>query len=66
MADVSAVPAVDNDVDGLLLDELVTVSGDLLTLRVEEVEGYVGALVEDRYEAFLGGPFILADSFRPR
>ncbi len=64
--DVSVIPAVDNNLDGVLVDELVTVTGVLRTLGGEEVERYVGSVAANRHEAFLGRPVLVADSFRPR
>ncbi len=64
--DVSVIPAIDNDLDGLVVDERVTVTGVLLRLGSKDVKRYLGVSVEHRYSAFLGEPVVLADSFRPR
>ena len=64
--DISAIAAIDNDLDGVIENELVTVSGVLRTLDVGEIERYADALVAEQYHAFLGSPVIMADSFRPR
>lgn len=63
--DVSVIPAVDNDLDGVVVDELLEVSGVLRTFAFDEVERHVGELVDERHDSFVGQPVILADSFVP-
>ncbi len=63
--DVSTVPAIDNDLDGAVQGERVQVTGRLLVLTREELEGYVGGLDDGRYEEFVGEPVIVARSITP-
>ncbi len=64
--DVSAIPALDDDLDGLVTGELVQVTGVVQTFRPEEIERRLGELLDQRYEPFRGRPVVLADSFSPR
>ncbi len=64
--DVSTIPAVDDDLDGLVTDELVEVGGVVRTFRLEEIERHVGELIDGRYEPFVGRPVVLADGIVPR
>ena len=64
--DVSVVPAVDTDLDGVLTDERVEVTGVVRIFAIEEAESYVGELIDERYEAFVGEPVIVADAITPR
>ena len=64
--DVSVVPAVDNNLDGVLTGERVEVTGVVRVFAIEEAESYVGELIDERYEAFVGEPVIVADAITPR
>lgn len=64
--DVSALSALDNDLDGVVTNEQVRVTGVLRVLDIEEIESYVGELIDARYEAFVGQPVIVADAVTPR
>ena len=64
--DVSIVPAVDNNLDGVLTGERVEVTGVVRIFAIEEAESYVGELIDERYEAFVGEPVIVADAITPR
>lgn len=63
---VSAIPAIDDNLDGVLRNEEITVSGVLRRFAPEEIESYVGPIPAERYESFVGRPVIVADSIRPR
>ncbi len=63
--DISVIPAIDNDLDGVVANDRVEVSGMLRRFAIEDVERYVGELNDQRYETFVGKPVILAESFRP-
>ena len=64
--DVSAVPAIDNNLNGVMRSERVQVTGVLERFAIEETESYVGELIDERYEPFVGEPVILVDAFTPR
>ena len=64
--DVSAMSALDNDLDGVVTNEQVRVTGVLRVLDTEEIESYVGELIDARYEPFVGEPVIVADAVTPR
>ncbi len=64
--DVATIPAVDNDLDGVLRGEQVQVRGMVRALSIEEMESFVGELIDERYEQFEGKPLILADSVTPK
>ncbi len=64
--DVSVVPAVDNDLDGVLTDERVRVTGVVRVFALDEIESEVGELMDERYERFVGEPVLLADAITPR
>lgn len=63
---VPVIPAIDNDIDGVLTNERVQVSGVVRRFVMEEIESHVGELTDERFEPFVGEPVILADSFIPR
>ncbi len=63
---VPVIPAIDNDIDGVLTNERVQVSGVVRRFVMEEIESHVGELIDERFEPFVGEPVILADSFIPR
>ncbi len=62
---VPALPALDDDLDGILKGEEVRVSGVAKTFVLEEIERHVGELIDRRYERFAGKPVIVADSVTP-
>ena len=64
--DVSTIGALDNNLDGVLTNEQVQVTGVLRMLVIEEIESYVGELMDERYEPFVGEPVVLADAVSPR
>ncbi len=63
--DISVIPAIDNDLDGVVANDRVQVRGMVRRFVIEEVERYVGELNDQRYETFVGKPVIVAESFRP-
>ena len=64
--DVSTIPALDHDRDGVLVNEEVRVEGVLRVLDIEEIESHVGELMDTRYQPFLGQPVVVADVVTPR
>ncbi len=64
--DVSVIPAIDDDLDGVLRGEQVQVTGIVRALTIEEMESFVGDLINERYEQFEGKPLILADYMTPK
>ena len=66
MLHVSAIPAIDDNLDGVLRNEEVRVTGVVRRFALEEVGSYVGELPVERYESFVGKPVIVADSVTPR
>ncbi len=63
---VATMPAIDNDFDGVFANERVQVSGVVRRFAIEEIESYVGELIEERFEPFLDEPVVVADTFIPR
>ncbi len=61
-----SVPAVDNDLDGVLTDERVRVTGVVRVFALDEIESEVRGLMDERYERFVGDPVLLADAITPR
>ncbi len=41
-------------------------TGVVRIFATEEAESYVGELIDERYEAFVGEPVIVADAITPR
>lgn len=63
---VSTIPAIDDNLDGVVRNEEVLVTGVVRRFAMEEVEQLVGDLPDERYESFLGEPVLVADSVSPR
>ena len=63
---VPVVPAVDDNLDGVLVNEQVEVTGEVRIFSIEEIEAHVGELDEARYQPFLREPVIMADVVTPR
>ncbi len=63
--DVSVVPAIDNDRDGVLVGEQVRVTGVARRFVVNEIERYVGEFIDERYDRFVGKPVVVADAVTP-
>ena len=63
---VATMPALDNDLDGVLTNEQARVTGELRVLRIGEIESEVGELIDARYERFIGEPVVVADVVTPR
>ncbi len=64
--DVSVAGALDNDLDGVVINEEAKVTGVLHILAIDKIEQYVGELTDHRYERFVGEPVLVADAVRPR
>ena len=63
---VPVMPAIDDNLDGVLVAEHVDVTGEVRILDIEAIKSYVGELSNERSQPFLGKPVILADVVRPR
>ncbi len=63
---VPVIPAVDDNLDAVVVNEEVQVTGEVRIFDVEEMESYVGELGDERYQPFVGKPVIVADLVRPR
>lgn len=65
VVNVTALPVVDDDLDGAFAGERVRVTGYLRTFLLEEVEARIGDLIDERYQRFRGDPVIVADAIVP-
>lgn len=64
--DVSTMAAIDDDLDGVVADEQVHVTGVVRRFTtIEEMERHVGEVPDARYEPFLGKPVLMAESVSP-
>ena len=63
---VSTIPAIDDNHDGVVRNEDVKVTGVVRRFATEEIEQLVGDLLDARYESFVGKPVMVADSVSPR
>ncbi len=63
---VATMPALDEDLDGVLIHEQVRVTGELHIFRMDEIESQVGELIDARYERFAGQPVVVANVVTPR
>lgn len=63
---VSTIPAIDDNHDGVVRNEEVLVTGVVRRFAMEEIEQLVGDLLDERYESFVGKPVLVADSVSPR
>ena len=63
---VSTIPAIDDNHDGVVRDEEVLVTGVVRRFAMEDIEQLVGDLMDERYKSFVGKPVLVADSVSPR
>ena len=64
--DVSTIPAIDDNRDGVVKNEEVLVTGVVRRFAMDEIEQLVGDLLDEQYESFVGKPVLVADSVSPR
>ena len=64
--DVSTIPAIDDNLDGVVMDEEVLVTGVIRKFVMGEIQPLLGDLQDERYESFVGKPVLVADSVSPR
>ena len=66
VVDVSTIPALDDNLDEVLINERVEVTGTLRLFNLEQIEAQIGDLLDVRFERFAGEPVVIAEAVFPR